>query len=143
MTNKPALCDMHDDINALLPSHLDELMVILEIPHQRKPSIWYAFDEEEFMSKVSEVGYDEYHYGELTKDSAIEWVMHDLRGGQVFQGPDMLFEMHTFVQRYDTWQYAQERSLVIDAIEFITGREYFPDDDDEEEEYIVETLLAD
>ena len=143
MTNKPALCDMHDDINALLPRHLDELMVILEIPHRRTPSIWYAFDEEEFLTKVSETGYDEYHYGDLTKDSAIEWVMHDLRGGQVFQGPDMLFEMHTFVQRYDTWQYAHERSLVIDAIEFITGREYFPDDDDEEEEDIVETLLAD
>ena len=46
----------------------------------------------------------------------------------------MLFEMTTFVKRYDTWQWQHETSLVIDAIEFITGRDYYPEDDEEEED---------
>ena len=41
-------------IDDLLPSHMKDIIVVLEIPHRSDPRTWIAFSEEELLSKVDD-----------------------------------------------------------------------------------------
>ena len=114
-------------IDDLLPSHMKDIIVVLEIPHRSDPRTWIAFSEEELLSKVDAVGYDYERFGDLTKETAIEFIKHDLHSGQVFEGREMLSEMDEYIQSGDGHGYGLAKIHLISEIEFITGQSYFRD----------------
>jgi len=116
-------------IDDLLPSHLKDIIVVLEIPHRRDPCTWIAFSEDEFLSKVDAGGYDYERFGELTKETAVEFIKHDLHSGWVFEGGEMLSQMDEYIRTGGGHGYGLGKELLKDEIEFITGQSYFLDID--------------
>ena len=81
--------------------------VILNIPHRSLANAWIAWDDNELMDIASETGFDEDHYGELTVETAKQFLSDDNHNTYIFSDEHMLNDMSEFVQTYAGHQAGQ------------------------------------
>tara|TARA_Y100000114_G_scaffold37472_1_gene33085 strand:- start:2351 stop:2752 length:402 start_codon:yes stop_codon:yes gene_type:complete len=100
------------------------IRLILEIPHQHSASAWIAWNTDEFLNTVAELGYDEDHedFGELNPVSAFDWIRRDLHTAFMFEGPNMIDDMQKFIEEYRGHQWALAVSIIREEIKFFTGK---------------------